>query len=40
MICEHVKMFHVLLFTAAGIEWKTRVIVILEVEELRQRERN
>lgn len=39
MISVYVKMFHVLLFAASAIEWKTRVIFILEVEELRQTER-
>lgn len=39
MISVYVKMFHVLLFAVAAIEWKTGVIFILEVEELRQTER-
>lgn len=31
MVCEHLKTCNVLLFTAAAVEWKTAVILILEV---------
>lgn len=30
MVCEHLKMCNVL-FTAAAVEWKTAVALILEV---------